>query len=64
MKDIEKYSDQAIEMIMTYGPKLILAIVVLIIGLLIIKPVVKGLKSTMNKRNVIEVPLLIFRSGD
>lgn len=52
MKDIEKYSDQAIEMIMTYGPKLILAIIVLIVGLLIIRPVVKGLKNTMNKRNV------------
>jgi len=39
--DIQKLSDQAMAMIMEYGPKLLLAIVTLIIGLWIIKHFVK-----------------------
>ena len=37
MKELGKYSESAIDYIMTNGPKVIMAIVVLIIGLRIIK---------------------------
>lgn len=52
MENIEKYTDMAIQMIMEYGPKLLLAIVVLIIGLWIIKNVTKRLGKMFEKRNV------------
>ncbi len=52
MENMEKYTEKAIELIMEYGPKLILAIVVLIIGMWIIKNVTKRLGKTFEKRNV------------
>lgn len=52
MENMEKYTDKAVELIMEYGPKLLLAIVVLIIGLWIIKNVVKRVGKMMEKRNV------------
>ena len=54
MENLENYSDKAIEMIMEYGPKLLLAIVVLIVGLWIIKGFTKQLKRVMEKRNIDE----------
>lgn len=52
MDNIEKYSDQAIELIMIYGPKLLLAIIVLIVGLAIIKPIVRFIRKTLTNRDV------------
>lgn len=52
MKNLEKYADQAVGLLMTYGPKIVLAIIVLIVGLIVIKPVVRGIRNAMNKRNV------------
>jgi small conductance mechanosensitive channel len=49
---MEKYFDHAIELIMSYGPKFILAIITLIIGLWIIKFISKWFVRFMNKRNV------------
>lgn len=49
---MDKYVDKAIEMVMTYGPKVILAIVVLIIGLWVIKRIVNSVEKAMLKKNV------------
>lgn len=49
---MEKYKDMAIELIMAYGPKLILAILTLVIGFWVIKRISKVLNNTMEKRNV------------
>jgi small conductance mechanosensitive channel len=49
MGNFEAYTDKAVELIMTYGPKLLLAIVVLLIGLWIIKLVVKAFRKAMEK---------------
>ncbi len=38
--DVDKYADMAIEMLMSYGPKVVLAILTLVIGMWIIKRVV------------------------
>lgn len=46
---ISTYADTAIELLMTYGPKLILAILVLIIGLWIINRVVKVMARGMER---------------
>ncbi len=45
----EKYVDKAVEMAMEYGPKLLLAIVTLLIGLWIIKAVTKAVKHGFEK---------------
>lgn len=57
MEEIEKqfdnasdYSSIAMEYVVEYGPKVILAILTLIIGLWLIKMVVKGSRKAMNKR--------------
>ncbi|WP_421987317.1 mechanosensitive ion channel family protein [Roseivirga sp.] len=50
--DFEKYYDQAVELIMQRGPKILLAILVLIIGLRLIKFVVKLLNKTFEARNI------------
>ena len=47
MEKLGDYSDKAIELLMTYAPKLVLAIITLIIGLWIISIVV----------NVVQKPL-------
>ncbi len=50
--DIQKYVDQLIEMAVTYGPKLILAILTFIIGSWIISGLIKSLGKVMEKKNV------------
>ena len=50
--DALKYKDYAIDFIMNYGPKLIGAIVVLIIGLWIIKLITKSVNRVMVRSNV------------
>lgn len=62
MNNLQNYTDQAIELLMNYGPKLILAIVTLIVGLWIIKLFVKGLSKTL-ERSKIDVSLLRFLSS-
>lgn len=50
--DIEKLSEKAVELALEYGPKLILAIIVLIVGLRLIKIVQKLIKKAANKSNL------------
>jgi small conductance mechanosensitive channel len=47
MGDLKTYTDDAIKLIMTYVPKLLLAIVVLLIGLWLIKILVKFIRKAM-----------------
>jgi small conductance mechanosensitive channel len=49
MINLQNYTDKAVELLMVYGPKLILAIVTLIIGLWVIRLFVKGLGKTMER---------------
>jgi len=51
MGNLEAYSDKAIGLLMAYGPKFILAIVTLVIGLWVIKAFVKGIGRGMEKSN-------------
>lgn len=48
-EQVARYTDTAVEMVMMYGPKLILAIVVLIIGLWIINRVVRVMAKAMER---------------
>ena len=50
--DALKYKDYAIDFIMNYGPKLVGAIIVLIIGLWIIRLLTRGVDRVMVKSNV------------
>ncbi len=50
-EDMQKYTDVAIEMVMGYGPQLILAILVLIIGLWIINRVAALMGRAMERSN-------------
>ncbi|MBN1350805.1 mechanosensitive ion channel [candidate division KSB1 bacterium] len=52
MSILAQYSDEAIKLLMTYGPKLLLAIITLIVGLWVIKLIVRGLKKVLEARNV------------
>ena len=49
MENLDVYTDQAIKMLMNYGPQLILAIVTLLIGLWVIKIIVKIANRAMEK---------------
>ena len=49
MGNVEAYTSKAIELLMSYGPKLLLAIVVLLIGLWLIKILVKFIRKAMEK---------------
>lgn len=52
MNGLEKYTDKAIDLLMGYGPKLLLAIVTLVIGLWIIKVFIKAFGRTMERSKV------------
>ncbi len=52
MEDLGKYSDLIMDLVMNYGPKLIGAIITLIVGLWIVKAIVKGISKTFEKRGV------------
>jgi len=60
--DFEKYYDQGVELIMQRGPKIILAILVLIIGLRLIKFAVKLINKAFEARNI-DVTLRPFISN-
>ena len=49
---MEQYIEKTKELIMDYAPKIITALAILIIGLFLIKLVVKGVKKVMQKQNV------------
>jgi small conductance mechanosensitive channel len=50
MQDLTSYSDQALTLLMAYGPNLILAILTLAVGLWVIKAIVKALARTFEKK--------------
>ncbi len=50
--DLENYSSQALDLIWTKGPQLVGAILTLIIGLWVIRMLVRGMARMMDKRNV------------
>ena len=52
MNSIEVYTEKAVDLIMTFGPKLIGAIITLIIGWWIIKVIQKTLRKTFEKRDI------------
>ena len=52
METINKYSDQIVELLMHYGPKVIGAIITLIIGLWVIKMITGAFDRGMDKRKV------------
>ncbi len=54
LTSLDKYTDKAVELIMSYGPKLILAIIVLFMGLRIIKGFTNLLAKGFEKRNIDE----------
>ncbi len=49
LSDASKYTDMAIELAMSYGPKLALAIVTLIVGMWIINAVGRGLAKSLDR---------------
>ncbi|MEM9324976.1 MAG: mechanosensitive ion channel domain-containing protein [Bacteroidota bacterium] len=61
-EDLEKYSSQLLELVWTKGPQVVGAIVTLIIGLWIIKAIVRGIERVMRKRNVDESLVPFLRS--
>ncbi|MFQ6069371.1 MAG: mechanosensitive ion channel family protein [Candidatus Aminicenantales bacterium] len=62
MSNIQTYVDKAVELAMSYVPKLLLAIVVLVLGFWIIKLVVKGLNRFL-ERSKVEISLQKFLSS-
>ena len=52
MENYQTYIDQAIGLIMNYGPKLLLAVITLIIGLWLIKKLNKAMSKMMQKRGM------------
>lgn len=62
MNDFNAYWDQIIKLAMDYAPKFLLAIFTLIIGLWIIKLIIKSLDKVMNRANVDDSLRKFFRS--
>lgn len=54
MELMEKYGDQLVALVLEHGPKIILAIITLFLGLWIIKAVVRGIDTVMTKRKLDE----------
>ena len=52
IQGMEKYLDKLIELVVMYGPKLIGAIIVLIVGLFVVKIVVNTIAKVMEKKDV------------
>src|SRR5690554_1251272 len=52
MENINQYSDKIIDFVITFGPKLIGAILTLIIGLWVIKTIMKGVSKGFEKRKI------------
>ena len=62
MDKVEVYTAKAIELLMTWGPKLVLAIVILVVGIIIINSFSRFLRKVMEKRNV-DPTLMPFLAG-
>lgn len=52
MEEVSKYSEQLTELIMTYGPKIVGAILTLILGWWLIKVIMKGINRGFEKREI------------
>jgi small conductance mechanosensitive channel len=52
MEKVELYTEKAIEMLMAWGPKLVLAIVILVVGIIIINSFSRFLRKVMKKRDI------------
>jgi len=52
MEKVELYTEKAIELLMTWGPKLVLAIVLLVVGIIIINAFSRFLRKAMKKRDI------------
>jgi small conductance mechanosensitive channel len=52
MEKVELYTDKAVDLIMSWGPKLVLAIVLLIVGIIIINAFSRFLRKVMKKRDI------------
>lgn len=52
MNKLSTYSEQIVEMAIYYGPKLIGAIITLIIGLWVVKKITNGISKTFEKKNI------------
>lgn len=52
MENLDQYSDEIMNFIMTYGPKLVGAIITLLVGLWAIKMIMKTVKKGFEKRNI------------
>jgi len=50
MDELTGYSDQGLALLLVYGPKLLLAVVTLIVGLWVIKVIVRGLAHTFERQ--------------
>ena len=61
VETLNKYSDKAIELLMEFGPKVVLAIIVLLVGLKVVNALVKTIGKGMHKREMDETlrPFLI-----
>lgn len=59
LQDADKYADRAIELVMAYAPKVVLAIIVLLVGLWLIRGVTKLMDKALEKRGV-EITLRHF----
>jgi small conductance mechanosensitive channel len=62
LAQVQKYTDQLMDMALTYAPKLVLAIITLIFGLWLIKKLIKVAKKLMDKHDV-DPSLRGFLSG-
>lgn len=62
MENLQGYIDMAVEYAMLYLPKVLLAIIVLIVGAILIKKVTKGLRNILTKREL-DPSLVPFLSG-
>ena len=52
MEKVEIYAEKAVELLMTWGPKLVLAILLLVVGLILINSFSRFLRKFMKKREV------------
>ncbi|WP_406663929.1 mechanosensitive ion channel family protein [Gallaecimonas sp. GXIMD1310] len=59
LQDADKYADRAIELVIAYAPKVVLAIIVLLVGLWLIRGVTKLMDKALEKRGV-EITLRHF----
>ena len=62
MEKVEVYTEKAVQLLMTWGPKLVLAIVILVVGIIIINSFSRFLRKVMKKRNV-DPTLMPFLAG-